>query len=108
MGGIGAEIRQRAGVELRLADCASGQPGAALALETAVQARQESQRGRGQQLFLARQDAGDLDSAIALETGLRALLQHCRHRQLQNNTVGIRTIRLRVVFDKAVLSMRII
>ncbi len=104
-GGVGAEVRQCAGIELGLADRAGGQAGAAFALEPAMQAGKEGQRLRSQHLVLAGQDPDDLDSVFG--TRLRGLLQHCRHRQLQD-TVGVRTIRPRLVFDKEVLSMRII
>ena len=90
-------------INCRVAVRPRGQARLALGFETAMQARQERQRVRGQQLLLARQHAGDLDAVLVW-----TFLQHCRHRQLQNNTVGMQTIRLRLVFDKAVLSMRII
>ena len=76
-----------AGIEPGLANGAGGKTGAAIAFEGPMQAREERQRGRGQQPGLNRgglpgQGASDFDAALAIRLGI--LLQHCRHRQLQN------------------------
>ena len=84
-GGVGAEIGQAAGVEERLALTARVQPCLPGRFETAVQAGEVGQRGRGQQLLLARQVGQHLDAqALNVRHALPVLLHlrhHCRHRR---------------------------
>ena len=81
MRGIGAEVRQRAGIEPGLAVRAGREQRAAFALEAAVQVGEEGARGRRQQGVLPAGAAGDFDSIPGVPP--RGLLQHCRHRRLR-------------------------
>src|SRR5690606_21548529 len=100
--GIGAEVRQAAAVEERLALAAGRQQLPAAGVETAVQASQEGQRRRRQQRVPAFGAGDDLDAGVG-----GGFAEHCGHGgflSMERNP----NIRPGTVFDNTVFSMLII